>query len=146
MNVHGDMGDGKFGILSSDALAHKIHERCQKAGLRVTPEEAENLAKAVNDHNGTTSGGGTNYKYNGKTVFHDTPRGAAATIFFAPSKDSADTATIVAIGKHFGKLKNGITNKYQLYWRRGDFRPTTGIQLNKQKKVVGYDNHPVITI
>ncbi|MCO7223387.1 hypothetical protein [Pleionea sp. CnH1-48] len=103
-------------LLTQWILEHENH------GMAAS--NAAQVARGIVSHNGTTSGGGTRFRYNGHTVFHishgKNGRTDGCTVFFIVTKEGV---TIVGIGAHAG------SSSYKLDWKLSGWCEGTTISL-----------------
>ncbi|WAC74789.1 hypothetical protein OU995_08855 [Roseateles sp. SL47] len=101
-------GDINEILLTAWILDHEAHG--------MSASNAAQVARGIIAHNGKTSGGGTNFKYEGHTVFHishgKNGKADGCTVFFIVTKNGV---CIVGIGAHAG------SSSYTLDWTVGDW-------------------------
>ena len=117
MNMHGERADGTVGLMSADEIKAWIIGKAY--GQRTPPTDyagnAGQCAGGFLNHNGSTSGGGTSFTHNKRTVFHishgkNAKNSNSCTIFFVKADPSADVGKIVAVGCHAG------SSSYMIDW------------------------------
>ncbi|MCA9657949.1 MAG: hypothetical protein KC486_06365 [Myxococcales bacterium] len=107
MQIHGTKADGTSGALDGDETRDWI---IGKVYGDATPgvKYKQNAGRCATDflsHNGSTSGGGTDFTHNNRIVFHRSNgalEGIGCTIFFICADEAAGVGKIVAAGYHVG--------------------------------------------
>ena len=97
-DIWGPTSKGKDGLMNAEDIYAFIKEK----GASNTKEwlaKAKKVAQAIANHT-STSGGGTKYTYNAKTVFHISEQ-KVITVFFT-CKGGGEANSIVGIGNHTG--------------------------------------------
>lgn len=118
-DIWGPTSKGKDGLMTAD----DIYEFVRKNGASNAREwlgKAKKVALAIANHT-QTSGGGTKFNYNNKTVFHIS-EGRVVTVFFT-CKGGGEANSIVAIGNHIG------ATSYELDWTAAGWKHGKKITL-----------------
>jgi hypothetical protein len=105
-------------LLTNWILEHDTHG--------MSASNAQQVARGIIAHNGKTSGGGTNFKYQGRTVFHISHgkmgKTDGCTVFFVVTENGV---IIVGIGAHQG------SSSYRLDWKLDGWCQGSSIDLSK---------------
>jgi hypothetical protein len=112
-DIWGPKRSGKAGLMDADDI-YVVITKLVGTGTKLWQKNAKKAAEAIVNHT-ERSGGGTNYQYKGKTVFHvsegkkSDPKEQIISVFFT-CKGSGEANSIVGIGRHIGPAS------YEIEW------------------------------